>query len=249
MEEKNSDEPDILVPIVGIGASAGGLEAISQLFEALSPELGLAYLIVTHMDPRHESHLAGILATRTAIPVIEATEQVIQPDHAYIIPPDMVMTLSGNSLRLSRRTESSAKHLPVNALLESLAQERPGKAIGVILSGTGSDGTQGIKSIKEAAGVTIAQEQSSAAFDGMPTSAIQSGCIDLVLRPFEIAAELAKIAHHPYFNASHEDEATDPIPIEASLSNIFELINSVYQADFTQYKSTTYNAACNDGWP
>ena len=164
------DQP--LIPVVGIGASAGGLEAISELLEALPSDLGLAYLIVSHMDPRHESHFAEILAKRAAITVSEAKPQTIEPDHAYIIPPDTVMTLSGNELVLSPRNQRGGRHLPVDALFDSIARERLDNGIVIILSGTGSDGTQGIKKIKEEVGITIAQEPSSAAFDRMPISAI-----------------------------------------------------------------------------
>lgn len=227
-----------LVPVVGIGASAGGLEAISQLVEALSPELGLAYLIVSHMDPRQESHMPEILAKRTFMPVDFAANQVIEANHIYVIPPDTQMTLSGNRLQLSPR-ESGSKHLPVDALFNSLAEQRPAKAICVVLSGSGGDGSQGIKNIKEAGGITVAQEPSSAAFNGMPNSAIQTGCVDLVLRPFEIAIELAKIANHPYFVVAHDEDLPEPMTTDAALDKIFELLSSVYQADFTQYKPNT----------
>lgn len=228
-----------MVPLVGIGASAGGLEAISQLFETLTPDLGLAYLIVSHMDPRHESHLAEVLAKRTTVPMSVAQEQAIEPDHAYVIPPDTVMTVVGNRIKLSPRSHAGARHLPVDALFESLAQQRPGKAIGIVLSGTGSDGSEGVKEIKEAAGVTLAQDHGSAAFDGMPQSAIQTGCIDLVLRPRDMAAELVKIARHPYFVDDADDRELATVAPGAALDQIFELLNNVYQADFTQYKPNT----------
>ena len=229
-----------LIPVVGIGASAGGLEAISELLEALEHDLGLAYLVCTHMDPRHESHLAEILEKRTPIVVCEAKQQVIEPDHAYIIPPDTVMTLSGNVLVLSPRSDGAGRHLPIDALFDSIARERPEYGVGIVLSGTGSDGTQGIKHIKEAAGITIVQEPTSATFDGMPVSAIQTGCVDLVLRPFEIAKELAKIAQHPYFQVGKpKSESTEEQDQDAAMRRIFELLQSVYQADFTQYKPNT----------
>jgi two-component system CheB/CheR fusion protein len=239
MKKLHSNDSERLVRVAGVGASAGGLEAINQLFEGLSPDLGMAYLVVSHMDPRQESLLAEILAKHCAIPVSVATGQTIEPDHVYVIPPDAVMKLSGNQLTLTPRGESSARYLPVDVLFESLAQQRPGSAIGIVLSGTGSDGTQGIKDIKETAGVTIVQAPDSAAFDGMPNSAIQTGCVDLVLRPIEIAEELTKIAHHPYFSASGDGEPVTPAPAEEALGRIFELLNNVYQADFTQYKPNT----------
>jgi two-component system, chemotaxis family, CheB/CheR fusion protein len=232
--------PTILTPLVGIGASAGGLEAISQLVEALSPELGLAYLIISHMDPRQESHMAEILAKHTAMPVSFAdNNQHIETNHIYVIPPDTVMTVCGNALQLTPRGQSGTKHLPVDALFTSLSEQRPTKAIGVVLSGTGSDGSQGVRDIKEAGGITIAQEPTTAAFDGMPSSAIQTGSIDLVLRPFEIANELAKIANHPYFVVQDDDESPEPMTADAAMEKIFELLSTVYQADFTQYKSNT----------
>ncbi|MFC7206319.1 chemotaxis protein CheB [Comamonas endophytica] len=241
VDQEPADKPSGfgLVPVVGIGASAGGLEAISQLFEAMPPDLGLAFLIVSHMDPRHESHLAEILEKRTAVPMSAAQEQVIEPNHAYVIPPDTVMTLVGNRIRLSPRSHAAHKHLPVDALFASIAQQRNGRAIGIVLSGTGSDGSEGVKAIKEAAGVTLAQDPASAAFDGMPQSAIHTGCIDLVVRPRDMVAELAKIALHPYFVDAQDAEDTAAAASQASLDGIFALINEVYQADFTQYKPST----------
>ncbi|MBS7776738.1 chemotaxis protein CheB [Acidovorax sp. CCYZU-2555] len=237
--EESPDARNRLVPLVGIGASAGGLEAMNQLFEALTPDLGLAYLIVSHMDPRHESHLAEVLAKRTTVPVRVGHEQVIEPDNAYVIPPDTVMTVVGNRIKLTARSHAGVRHLPVDALFASLAQQRPGKAIGIVLSGTGSDGTEGVKEIKAAAGVTLAQEPGSAAFDGMPKSAIQTGCIDRMLHPSDMAAELGKIARHPYFRDDEDDKALESVAPEAALEKIFELLNNVYQADFTQYKPNT----------
>ncbi len=238
-QEESRGAGQSLVPLVGIGASAGGLEAISQLFEALTPDLGFAYLIVSHMDPRHESHLAEVLSKRTTVPMCTGREQLIEPDHAYVIPPDTVMTVVGNRIKLSARSHSGSRHLPVDALFESLAQQRPGKAIGIVLSGTGSDGAEGVKEIKEAAGVTLAQDPASAAFDGMPQSAIHTGCIDRVLNPRDMAVELRRIARHPYFVNDHDDKALASVAPEAALEKIFALLNNVYQADFTQYKPNT----------
>ncbi|MET0266210.1 MAG: chemotaxis protein CheB [Duganella sp.] len=241
MQKDDDHQPQLrsaLTPVVGIGASAGGLEAMSQLIEALSPELGLAYLIVSHMDPRQESHLADILSKRTTMPVQTAAGQQIAPNHVYVIPPDTVLTIAGNALQLQPRSESGARHLPVDALFASIAEQRPGRAIGVVLSGTGNDGAQGVTKIKEAAGLALVQTPDSAAFDGMPAAAIQTGCVDIVARPFELATELAKIARHPYFAGGDASEA-EALPDSVAMGKIFELLNSVYQADFTQYKPNT----------
>lgn len=238
MDRMESVIPQLLVPVVGIGASAGGLDAIVQLLEAIPDDLGLSYLIASHLDPRQESHLAAILARRTAMPVEVADGQTIQPNTVYVLPPDATMTVEANALTLSPREENSAKHLPVDLLFESLARERRNQAIGVVLSGTGSDGAQGLKHIKEAAGFTVAQRPDSAAFDGMPTAAIHTGCVDRVLRPHEIAAELSKIARHPYFRTAGQADA-ESLPPESALAKIFALLDAVYQADFTQYKPNT----------
>ena len=238
MDSMESASSELLVPVVGIGASAGGLDAIVQLLEAVPADLGLSYLVVSHLDPRQESHLAPILARRTAMPVEVASSQTVEPNTVYVLPPDAVMTLDANTLVLSPREENSAKHLPVDLLFESLAHERPARAIGVVLSGTGSDGAQGVKDIREAAGITLVQQPASAAFDGMPHAAIQTGCVDRVLRPHEIAAELAKVARHTYFRAEVHTEAEE-LPAESALAKIFALLDAVYQADFTHYKPNT----------
>lgn len=228
-----------IVPVVGIGASAGGLEAIGQFVEALDDQLGLAYVVVSHLDPRHESLLPEILAKRTLLPVETAGDQELMPNHIYVIPPDAALTLFGNQLQLRPRSLSRVKHMPIDILFESIAEQRSGAAVGIILSGTGSDGAEGIKKIREAAGVTLVQTPDSAAFAGMPKAAIDTGCVDMVMRPADIAAELSRMSRHPYFvktEASVDDEEPSP---DSAMAKIFDLIRSVYQADFTQYKPNT----------
>jgi two-component system CheB/CheR fusion protein len=224
-------------PVVCIGASAGGLEPLSELIEALKPDLGFAYLVVSHMEARQESHLAEILSKRTLMAVEVAASQEIASNTVYVIPPDTVMTIEANHLMLRARRDTPAKNLPIDALLTSLADQRPGRGIAVILSGTGSDGAEGVKAVKEAGGVVFAQTPDSAKFDGMPKSAIGTGCVDLALRPNNIAKEICKIALHPYFNSPAElsGESTST----AVMGQIFDLIAKVYHADFTQYKSNT----------
>jgi two-component system CheB/CheR fusion protein len=230
---------DNTIPVVGIGASAGGLEPLGQLVEALDPNLGMAYIIVSHLDRRHESLLPEILAKRTSMPVVAAGAQYLERDHIYVIPPDKTLTVVGNMLQLQPRAAAPVKNLPIDILFGTLAEQRPGAAVGVVLSGTGSDGAEGIKKIREAAGVTLVQIPDSAAFRGMPDAAIETGCVDLVLTPADIAVELARIARHPYFitpEAEVDDEERGP---GTALAKIFDLIKGVYQADFTQYKPTT----------
>jgi two-component system, chemotaxis family, CheB/CheR fusion protein len=168
-------------PVVGVGASAGGLEAFSELLANLPTNTGMAFLLVQHLDPTHSSFLVEILSKQTRMPVEEAREGVeIRPDHVYVLPPNNTLTLAGNLLHLSSRETIEQRRNPVDILFDSLA-DRGISAIGVILSGSGTDGAKGVQTLKEAGGITFAQEGSSARFSGMPKSAIQTGCVDFVL--------------------------------------------------------------------
>ena len=180
-----------------MAASAGGLEAVSELLAALPAQAGAAYIVVQHLDPGHESSLTGILAKRTSLPVVQAYDGVAaEPDHVYVIAPNTTLSVSGDRIRVKNR--ASGLHHPADILFTSLAEERGDGAIGVVLSGGDGDGTQGIQAIKQAGGITFAQEPSSARFPSMPRSAIRTGCVDFVLQPHEIARELACLIQHPY---------------------------------------------------
>ena len=181
-------------PIVGIGASAGGLESISALLAGIPASTGMAYVFVQHLDPGHASHLAKILSNRAALPVEEAREGEILPDHLYVIIPNITLTITSHGLHLRNRDPAERPHRPVDTLFLSLAEERGPNVIGVILSGSGSDGAKGIQAIKEAGGITFAEEENSASFFGMPSSAIQTGCVDFVLNPCDIAQGLIGIS-------------------------------------------------------
>lgn len=211
---------------------------MSELIEAMQPDLGFAYLIVSHMEARQESHLAEILAKRTLMSVKVAESQELEPNTVYVIPPDSVMTIEANHVVLRPRDASAAKNLPIDALLASLADRSSGTGIVVVLSGTGSDGSEGIKKVKESGGIVFAQAPESATFEGMPKAAISTGCVDFALRPSSIAKEIGKIALHPYLIFPNEfyDQASTS---EAVMGQIFELIAKVYHADFTQYKPNT----------
>src|SRR5215813_1985359 len=194
--------------IVGIGASAGGIEATTQLLRAVPADTGLAFVLIQHLDPSHHSMLTEILARATSMPVQEVTENMaVDPNHVYVIPPASDLTISGGTLIPSRRRESRGQHRPIDLFLRTLAEDQGHKAIGVILSGSATDGTLGLEEIKAAGGITIAQDD-SAQHDSMPRSAVSAGCVDFVLSPAEIAQELARIARHPYVApASHEQDA------------------------------------------
>jgi two-component system CheB/CheR fusion protein len=181
-------------PIVGIGASAGGLESISALLAGIPASTGMAYVFVQHLDPAHASHLAKILSNRAALPVEEAREGEIFPDHLYVIIPNNTLTITGHGLHLRSRDPAERPHRPVDILFLSLAEERGPNVIGVILSGSGSDGTNGIQAIKKAGGITFAEEENSASFFGMPSSAIRTGCVDFILNPCDIARGLIAIS-------------------------------------------------------
>lgn len=186
---------------MGIGASAGGLEAFTQLLQNLPADTGMAFVLVQHLDPDHESALTEILARSTTMPVREVSDkQVVQPNHIYVIPPDKRLSVRRGQLRLEPRQAASGAARSIDAFLESLAQEQQERAIGVILSGTASDGTLGLEAIKAEGGVTFAQD-GSAKYDSMPRNAVAAGCVDFVLPPEGIARELARIARHPHLKA------------------------------------------------
>ena len=185
------------LPIVGIGASAGGLESFSELLARVPADTGMAYVFVQHLDPGHASLLVEILSKRVRFPVEQAREGVkILPDRLYVIAPNTTLTLGGGVLHLRSRDPAERPHRPVDAFFHSLAQERGPNAIGIILSGSGSDGAKGIQAVKQAGGITFAQDESSALFYGMPNSAIRTGCVDFILSPGDIALELINISRH-----------------------------------------------------
>lgn len=224
------------VPVVGIGASAGGLDALSDLVGNLQADNGLAYLVVSHLDPRHDSVLAALLQKKTTMPVSEATEVDIEGNRIYVIPPDKVMRLEGNRLTLVPREHASGPNLPVNSLFSSLAK-RQGNAIGIILSGTGSDGAEGVKAIKEAAGIVLVQDPDTAKFRGMPESAQQTGCADKVLSPAAIAEELGRLARHAYLGLP--DGVPKELGDQRIQEKIFALLSRTQGVDFSQYKAST----------
>ena len=214
-------------PIVGIGASAGGLEAFRHLLKSLPLDTGLGFVLVQHLDPQHESALTQLLTRATSMPVHEVTNNLlVMPNHVYVIPRNTNLFITDGRLNLRPREQDRTPQHSIDAFFESLAQDQRERAIGVILSGTASDGTAGLEAIKAEGGITFAQDE-SAKYDSMPRSAIAAGCVDFVLAPDAIAKELVRIAKHPYvagqFPGStvsederasateHEDDAT-PLP-------------------------------------
>ena len=181
-------------PIVGIGASAGGLESFCELIAGIPAHTGMAYVFVQHLNPRCDSFLVSILSQMATVPVEGVWKDVkVFPDHLYVIVPNTTLTIDGGVLHLSSRDPADRPHRPVDMLLHSLAEQRGPNGIGIILSGCGSDGAKGIQAIKQAGGTTFAQDESSALFFGMPTTVIQTGRVDFVLAPRMIAQELIRI--------------------------------------------------------
>src|SRR5437899_4541756 len=227
-----------IFPIVGVGASAGGLEAFTQLLKALEPGTGMAYVLVQHLDPSHESALTELLAKATEMPVRQVTDATpVEPNHVYVIPPNVDMIISQGILRLTARTETRGYHMPIDRFLRSLAEDQGSNAIGVILSGTASDGTLGLAATKAEGGITFAQDEKSAKYDGMPQSAIAAGCVDLVLPPDGIAEELARICEQPYVAHSPSSKIAALIPdSDPQLKNILLSLRMANKIDFSDYK-------------
>jgi len=222
--------------VVCVGASAGGLEAFTQLLGALPTDTGMAFVLVTHLSPSHASHLAEILSRATHMPVTEVKdESTVQPNSVYVIPPDSSMIIAKGSLQLLPRHTVDGRHHPIDLFLESLALDQRHKSIAIILSGTGSDGTQGMDEIKAAGGITFAQDE-SAAYEGMPRSAAMAGAVDFRLAPADIARELGKIARHAYVGAV---DAPERIIDGGKAATILRQLHQTMGVDFTHYKAST----------
>lgn len=229
-----------LFPVVGIGASAGGLDAFKKLLKAIPEDSGMAYVLVQHLDPNHESLLTEILQKVTRIPVLEITDDIkVHPDHIYVIPSNKMMVATDGILMLAPRPVKSKteRNLPIDLFFASLAEVHQEHAIGVVLSGTANDGTQGLKAIKEHGGITFAQDEASAEYDGMPHSAIEAGVVDFILPPEEIPKKLLEVTRKTVLS----DEALQNIPKqdEDVFKQILSLLRIRKGVDFTYYKQTT----------
>ncbi|MBA3938311.1 MAG: hypothetical protein H0X38_12675, partial [Planctomycetes bacterium] len=237
-------------PIICIGASAGGLKAITALLAGIPQDTGMAFVVIQHLDPHHHSLLPDLLAKVSRLPIAEATEgRVVRQDHVYVITPNTRVGITKGILRISPREQGPGPHLAINAFLCALAIDRPRRAIGVILSGTGSDGTLGLAAIRASGGITFAQDASSDYAD-MPLSAIAQGLVDYVLRPAEIAKELVKIATYGFplvppaqerpaidDPASAATDAQDADPV--ANATIIALLRKATGIDFTHYRELT----------
>jgi len=224
-------------PIVAIGASAGGLEAFSNLLRSLPAEPGIALVFIPHLDPTHESAMVELLARTTRLPVFQAVEGTrVAVNSVYVLPPNSDMTISEGVLHLARRGTERGHHMPIDTFFRSLADDQASNAVGVILSGTANDGTLGLAAIRDSAGVTFAQDANSAKYDGMPNSAVASGVVDYVLSPDGIAQELIRLQKQPSEGESPHDAFDGK---ERLMKDVFRLLKGYSKVDFIDYKVAT----------
>jgi len=220
---------------VGVGASAGGLEAFTELLGELPDNTGLAFVLIQHLDPDHKSHLTELLSKACKMPVSEVKgETRAEANHVYVIPPRCNLSISDGVLQTPPRPESG-RNMPIDDFFNALAADRGSRALGVVLSGSASDGTLGLRAIKAAGGVTFAQEAGSAKFDSMPRSAIAAGVVDFILPPAGIAQELVAIASHSQI----EPRETSGSPGDPALVSILRLVRRATGVDFAHYKPST----------
>ena len=233
--EKSGKQNEMFV--VGLGASAGGLEALQQFFRFMPSNSGLSFVVVQHLAPDYKSLMADILGKYTEMPVIQAENGMeVEADTVYLIPPKKNILFHDGKLLLKDYIPGLLNH-PIDTFFNSLAEEKKEHSIAVIFSGTGSDGTNGIKSIKEKGGLTIVQDPSNAKFDGMPRSAISTGVVDYILSPKDIAGEL--LHYSKYQTIIEPEEGTALLTDEESFTHIYAVLKKVKGIDFTHYKRTT----------
>ncbi len=227
-------------PIVGVGGSAGALDAMVRLLQAIPENPGIALVFVLHLDPHHESQLPEILAKNSSMPVRSVADGTpVRPNEVYVIPPNVTLILEGDALRLLGR--GPGLHLPIDAFFRSLANVQGGRAVGVVLSGNGSDGSEGVKAIKADCGLTFAQSDETAMHVSMPRSAVATGAVDYVLSPADIARELVYLSHHPFVRPPQPDRSeAETLPDgDGEVKKIFQILRNRTRVDFAHYKANT----------
>ncbi len=225
---------------VGIGASAGGLEALQEFFQIMPPDTGMAFIVIQHLSPDFKSVMAELLGRQTKMPVHNATDGVIVvPNTVYLIPPRKNMIIAEGKLLLVDQMPDQGVNFPIDIFFRALAEDQHHRAIGVVLSGTGSDGSRGIQAIKEVGGLVMVQEPSSAKFDGMPYNAIKTGFADVVTDTDEMAGKLVQYVTHPMISGKGQSLIRHVQDNESAFKDIFSLLKQRSEIDFTQYKATT----------
>ncbi len=238
--EKTLSKSANLFPVVGIGASAGGLDAFKKLLRSIPENSGMAYVLVQHLDPSHESILADLLQKVTKIPVLEISDEIkVVPDHIYIIPSNKMLIANDGVLELSSRklVSQNIRNRSIDLFFTSLAEVHQSHAIGVVLSGTASDGTLGLKAIKDNGGITFAQDEESAAYQSMPNSAVEAGVVDFILPPEKIPAKLMEVVQNAFLYVHDEKSLLEQN--EEDFKQILSLLRVRKGTDFTYYKQTT----------
>ena len=241
MDDPTTSSDARAVAIVAIGASAGGLEALRQLFAQVPLDTGMAFVVIQHLDPTRPSMLTDVLAGDIDMPVAEVTDgMVVEPDHVYVIPPGADLGLRQGVLVLRERAPGRKIHLPIDGFFRELAEEQPDRAIGVVLSGSAFDGTEGLRAIRAAGGITCAQDPESAQFRSMPESAIAAGVVDFRGAPGEIGAQLGRLGDRPFLVMSAGDEADEGAPAKPEhLAAIAAAVLRHTQIDLKGYKRST----------
>jgi len=240
-EKGLAQKPNNIAPchVVGVGASAGGLEALEIFFDNMRPDSGLAFVVVQHLSPDFKSLMDELLSRHTEIAIHRVEDgMVVEPNAIYLIPPKKEMIISGGRLLLTDKDPNQAISLPINTFFRSLAQDCGELAVGVVLSGTGSDGTRGIQAIHDAGGLVIAQSEETAKFDGMPRSAIETGVVDFTLPPEAIPDVLLDYVQHP-FRGEYAGAASMNAVSEEGMNAVYGLLRREYAIDFSHYKPST----------
>lgn len=223
---------------VGIGASAGGLEAIELFVKNVPKNSGLAFIIIQHLSPEYKSYMVELLSAKTTMPVRRAEDgMTVEADTVYLIPPKKNLSIYQGDLVLKEQDFSRGLNLPIDVFLRALAEDQDGRSIGVILSGTGSDGMRGIRAIKDRGGMVMVQDEASAKFDGMPRSAISTGLVDFILTPEKMPGQILSYTMHPY--VAGEECADNLLTDEDGMTRIFSILRENSKVDFTFYKPTT----------
>lgn len=226
-------------PIVGIGMSAGGLEIATQFLNAMPPDSGMGFVLVQHLEPSRRSMLAELLGKHTEMPVVVVEDGMkVEPDHVYVIVPAQTLLIEDGVLRLSEPAEPRGQRHPIDRFFTALAEDQKTKAIAIVLTGAGSNGTAGIQDIKLAGGMVIAQDPETAKFDSMPSHAIASGAVDYILAPAKMPEALIRYTRHPYVEGEDAPEAIAG-KSKANFGEVLALVRARTGHDFRQYKRNT----------
>lgn len=237
-------KPKTGFPVVGLGASAGGLQALKRFFEGMPAESGMSFVVIMHLSPEHESHAAAILQTTTRMSVTQVNAQVkVEPNHVYVIPPTKHLAMEDGHIRLSEPTRPTGRHVAVDLFFRTLADTHQTRAVCIVLSGTGADGSVGVKRVKEAGGLAIAQDPQDAEYDAMPRNAINTGMIDFVLPVVEMPEKLIELWRNMQ-RIQLPAEAEAPVVDESqatenALRDVLADVRAHTGHDFTHYKRAT----------